>query len=308
MTLRFYDFEFNLLGVENNIIKVRWTILYNGTGTFEAHLPLTSSVAEIVTENRYIVAVQNGFSAIIVGKEFSDELVLYGRTCNWILSKRVIDGFEKTAIKPAEYAVQTALSAFSDVSNFVSENVPDSEDVEFEHGDGLLSELVVDCLKVAELGHELVFDIKNKSWVLNILKGNESELIFSEGHRNAYSTKGAFDIIDLATCGRYIENGDNGDVAKIVVKDEEKTGIYRWEARLMANNEAAAQNELAGKDEKNEITMNVQGVKFGKDYCLGDTVRVQLIKGDYRHTQKRRIKGVEIRMEQGIYTEQPIFE
>lgn len=308
MTLRLYDFEFNLLEVENNIIKAKWEIYYNQVGTFQAHLPITSRLVKIVTENRYLVAVQGEFSAIIVGIELEDELVLYGRTCNWLLTKRVSPGFDAITAYPGAYVAGIALDAFSDTENFVPGDCPDSEETELEGEEGLTSAIVSDCLMQGELGHEVVFDIKNKNWVFNILKGHDNDLVLSEGHRNAYETKCTFDIIDLATCGVYKENTDEGPVTKTVIKDPEMTGIYRWEARLGAGSETEAKAALSKLSGNNEITLNVRNLSFGKDYCLGDTVRVQVIKGDYRSTEKKRIKGVEVRIEQGVYLEKPVFE
>lgn len=308
MTLRLYDFEFNLLEAENNIIKAKWTIYYNGIGNFEIHIPITSRMVRAVTENRYMVAVYGEYSGIVVGKELADELVLYGRTCNWILSKRVSPGFGAITAHPGEYAAELALDAFFDTENFILGACPYAEQIELESREGLLSDIVADCLMRGGLGYEVVFDIKNKNWVLNILKGSENDLVLSEAHKNAYGTKGTFDIIDMATCGVYKENTDDGFVIKSVTNDPEKTGIYRWETLLSAGTKTEAEATLEKLCEKNEITLNVKNLKLNSDYRLGDMVRVQLIKGDYRSTQKKRIKGVEMRALQGVQIESPIFE
>ena len=204
--------------------------------------------------------------------------------------------------------MQVACDAFSDTENFVSGAICESNALELEHNEGYASDIITKCLGMGELGHELVFDIKNKQWVFNVLKGSENDLILSEGHRNAYSATGTFDILDLATCGTYTETTEDGSVNKKVVKYPDKTGIYRWEKRLFCDNESEATEELSKADEKTEITLSVRNVEFGKDYRLGDTVRVQIIKGNYRKTQKRKIKGVDFRTQQGVRTEQPIFE
>lgn len=308
MTLRFYDFEFNLLETENNVIKAKWAIYYNDIGTFEAHLPLTSKIVRVVAENRYLVAVQGRFSAIIVGKELRDELIIYGRTCNWLLSKRVSPAIEKLLAKPGTRAAEIALAAFGDVENFVAGDIADAAAAEFESREGLTSDIVSNCLAAGKLGHEVVFDYTNKRWVLNILRGNETDLILSEGHRNAYDAKISSDILDLATCGVYSEETEDGFVSASLPGDTEKTGIYRWEALLDGSTDAEAAVSLGKMCEKNEATLNVKGLAFGRDYALGDVVRIQVIKGEYRSTQKRRIKGVEVRMEQGICVEQPVFE
>ena len=175
MTLRLYDFEFNLLEVENNVIKAKWAVYYNGIGSFEVHLPLTSKLAKVVVDNRYLVAVWDRFSAIIVGFEMTDELVLFGRTCNWLLSKRISPGVVQTTAFPGKYAAEIALSAFSDTENFVLGSVPESQEESIEYSDGQTSKIVADCLALGGLGHEVCFDIKNKRWVLNILKGDEND-------------------------------------------------------------------------------------------------------------------------------------
>lgn len=308
MTLRLYDFEFNLLGAEQNVIKTKWSVYYNNVGTFEAHLSLNSKLVKTVMENPYMVAVQDGFSAIVVGKELGDELVLYGRTCNWLLSKRISPKRELITSVPGEYAAQVVNDAFYDTQNFVLGNIVPGNEAEFENDEGLALDIVTNCLAGAKLGHEVVFDIKNKRWVFNILEGTQNSIVLSECHKNAWNTKGTFDIIDMATCGIYKEYTDTEIVSKSIVKNPEKTGIYRWETLLFGKNKTEAGAELEKKSPKNEISLGTKGIVFGKDYQLGDKVRVQMVKGGYRTTEEKRIKGVEKYYAQGIASEQPIFE
>lgn len=305
MTLHIYDFEFNRLASENHIIQARWTLYYNEIGSFEVHLPLTSCLVETVTNNRYIVAVQGSFSAIIIGYELMDELVLYGRTCNWILTKRIAPQVEETSA-PGKYVSELVATAFSDTDIFKVSEPKESESIKLVHSAGQLSDTVMDFLRQGGLGHEVVFDIKSKKWIFNTTKGTENKIILSEGHKNAYDTRGSFDILELATCGAYYDSSDGN--LKEVVKDAEKTGIYRWQAYITADADTEAMAELETMDEKNEITAKLRGLEFGKDYAPGDTVRIQIIKGKYRNTRSVRIKGAEIRLEQGKYTQQPIFE
>ena len=161
MTLFVYDFEFNLLLAERGIISSRWVVYYNDVGTFEAHLPITSELTRIVSENRYLVVKQHGLSAIIVGKEIGDELVLYGRTCNWLLSKRITPQKTLTTVYPGDEARRMVVSAFSDVSNFATVNTLLGEQVKFECTETQTIDAVCDCLKLANLGHELCFNEKN---------------------------------------------------------------------------------------------------------------------------------------------------
>ncbi len=308
MTLFIYDFEFNLLLAETGIIKSRWVVYYNDVGTFEAHLPITSELTRIVSENQYLVVKQHGLSAIIVGKELGDELVLYGRTCNWLLSKRITPEKTLSTAYSGDMAKEMVQTAFSDVNNFTILNAPQGSKVEFECRQSITLNSVRDCLKLSNLGHELCFNEKTKVWEFSVLEGTESELILSEAHRNAYNTKISWDILDLATCGVYDKKTDSGYTSTNITGDTEKTGIYRWEATLLGETENEARINLEKLTHKNKIFMTTDGISWKKDYALGDVVRLQIIKGEYRTTEKKRVSGVEITTRQGEYSEQPIFE
>lgn len=308
MSLIFYDFEFNPLLAETKLISSKWTLYYNGIGSFEAHMPLTSEAVKLVSENRYVVAVQNGMAAIVVGAELRDELIVYGRSCNWLLSKRIFPESEAVSGTPPELAAGFVSEAFSDVDNFCVKEFSGGGEIEFESGQALLSNAVADCLAKGSYGHSVEFDAKNKKWVFEVLSGKENDLIMSEANKNASDTVFSVDILNLATCGRYWSEGENGRESVVLDGDTEKTGIYRWEAELAGSSACEAGDSLAKMTENNEITLKARRAYFGQDYSLGDIVRVQIIKGGYRTTVKKRIKGIEIWFEQGMRTEKPIFE
>lgn len=308
MTLLFYDFEFNLLLAEPKLVRSKWTVYFNGVGSFEAHLPLSSEAVRLVTDNKYLVAVQDGLSAIIVGMELKDELVIYGRTCNWLLSKRITPEFEAVTGKAGALAKGFVSTAFSDVENFVSGTIYEGDSIEFESRQATTLEVVTNCLGQEKLGHRVSFDILAKQWVFDVLKGSENDLIMSEANKNAYDTRILADILDLATCGRFYQETESGFESTVLEGDKQKTGIFRWEAELDGKTSGEAAVSLGKMAEKNEITLKARNAVFGKDYDLGDIVRVQIIKGEYRTTVKKRISGVEIRFVQGACGEQPIFE
>lgn len=303
-----YDFEFNLLCVETGIISSRWVVYYNDVGTFEAHFPITSDLTRIVSENRYLVVKQHGLSAIIVGKELGDELILYGRTCNWLLSKRITPKTALATVYSGEKAGKMVKTAFSDVDNFTVLDASDGERVSFECRQMETLDAVRYCLKLSNLGHQLSFNAETGNWEFSVLAGKESELILSEAHRNAYNTKISSDILELATCGVYDKKTSDGYTATKITKDSEKTGIYKWEAMLSGEIESEARASLEKLAEKNEISMTTNDIVWKRDYALGDVIRLQIIKGAYRTTEKKRVLGVEITTRQAEYSEKPIFE
>ena len=308
MMLYVYDFEFNLLLAEMKIIKSRWVVYYNDVGTFEAHIPLTSELVKIVSENRYLVVKQHGLTAVIVGKELGEELVLYGRTCNWLLSKRVTPKTMLSTVFSGKTAMGMVETAFSDVGNFVICDGPRGDSVSFECRQTETLNAVKNCLELSNLGHELRFNDKEKKWEFNVLQGTERELVLSEAHRNAYDTKISADILDFATCGMYDKKTTNGYTSTKISGDSEKTGIYKWEAILMGETESEASKSLEKLAEKNKVSMTTSEISWKKDYELGDIVKLKIIKGAYRMAEKKRVSGVEINTRRGEYSEQPIFE
>lgn len=308
MTLFVYDYEFNLLLAETGIIKSRWVVYYNDVGTFEVHLPITSELTKIVSENPYLVVKQHGLSAIIVGKELGDELVLYGRTCNWLLSKRITEKVDKENVYAGSVVQEMVEDAFSDVSNFTISTIHGENRVDFEYRQSKTLDAVRECLKLSNLGHELCFNEKTKNWEFNVFQGAERDLILSEAHRNAYDTKISSDILDLATCGVYNKKTSSGYTSTKITGDAEKKGIYRWETMLSGETANEAKMDLGKFAEKNKISMTTDEILWKRDYGLGDIVRLQIIKGAYKKTERKRISGVEITTRQGEYSEQPIFE
>lgn len=308
MTLFVYDFEFNLLLAENGIIMSRWAVYYNDVGTFEIHLPITSELTRIVNEETYLLVKQNGLRGIVTGLELGDELILYGRTCNWLLSKRITPQNTLSTVACGEKAAELVNAAFSDVENFSEGNTINGESAEFESREDATLNVVRDLLDLSDLGHELTFDEKEKIWQFNILSGSQSELVLSEVHKNAYDTKICSDILDLATFGKYKRKTSSGYSDESIYTDSEKTGIYRWEAILSGDTEKEAESELIKLSKKSKVYMTTSDVKWNTDYFLGDTVKLQITKGDFKTIEEKRVKGVEVTMRCGQNTEQPIFE
>lgn len=320
MDIRFYDFEFNLLYIEQEIISADWYIKYNGIGTFEGHFSANGDKLKILLENQYTVAVQGDLQAVITAKQVADgELVLYGRTVNWLLGKRVTPAFSTRTSDigtNAETIVRKIVAdAFSDVDNFI---LADEIGIDFEkhfwrnvyHP---TSEVVKDCLDNADCGHRLIFDRSKKSWVFEIYKGNDLDILISVGSKTADSQTYCDDFQDYLSEGWYEKITDGGEIGEIgewnlITLDEEKNGIYRWEGVLSGNSESEAESNLKSKNRKTVCECEVSGLVYGRDYSLGDTVRVQFELCGYKYCGKRRINGVKIWFEGDKCGEMPVFE
>ena len=88
--IRFYDFDFNLVYIISDWISLNWELKYNGVGTFELQLPPLSGIIQFLEEQEHLVAVQGDRQAIITGRRLEDDITIYGRTPNWLLTKRLV--------------------------------------------------------------------------------------------------------------------------------------------------------------------------------------------------------------------------
>ncbi len=305
--LLFYDYEFNLLSCQQKVKSVRWTLYYNDIGSFEAHLPLESEMTEIAGKNSYIVVCDGDKSAIITGVQMNSELVLYGRSCNWLLSKRIMAPQGSKTGDAGAICTNAVLSVFSDVENFAAEEWEQRGSVVFDKSDSCTAaEYVKECLDMDKLGHCVDFDVKNKRWIFKILCGKRLDLIISEANKNAHDTRLEQDILDAATCGYYEAEAD-GESRRVLYNPSEQSGIYRWEAQLTAKSAEEAVSELVAMKKCSSVSLTTRGIICGRHYCLGDTLRVQTTKGSFRTTCIKRIVGAEIRTG-AVREEYPILE
>lgn len=295
--LIFYDYEFNPLLTERHVLKSAWEIKYNGIGSFEAQLPAKSDAAALLAEHRYLVVRDEISCAVVVGYQMSDTLTIYGRTCNWILSKRIVEPTEYSG-DAAKLARGIIESEFAD-TGIVAEADISGETVSLaEETRAPASDVISKLLGRAGLGHSLEYDTENKVWRFHVLCGKERPLMISEANRNAWDMSLTEDILDYYTCAVY----DGGTVEK-----DEKTGLYRWQTDLLAKSEEEAAAKLCELRRNSELTLKLRGLEYGKDFELGDIVRVQIAAEGLRKTEKKRIAGLYAQTGDGCVYE-PIFE
>lgn len=308
--IRIYNFDFELLAIENKYTYVSWTLKYNGIGTFEARFSLSSKLVDVCLENDYLIAVQGDKQAIITGKQANDGFILYGRTPTWILSKRVTPKFTQKNGTPEAICASLVTEAFSDVENFeIKRYSGNFDEITFWRNVYNPTEKVVsECLDRIGAGHRVYIDIKNKKWIYEMLMGSDNPLVISSPNKNAYNNSYTEDCQEHCSGGWYesYSEDENGEsVWKYIESD--KTGIYKWIGVLGGDNLSEAQSSLESRRWKKEISLETKSVKYGVDYNLGDTVKVQVCFGNFKKTLSEKIKGVEIICENGNLTEQPVF-
>lgn len=303
----FYNYEFELLDIEANFFSVNWQLQFNAVGQFEAHFPLDAEIVQIAREEDFLIAVQGEKAAVITGKTAEEDFALFGRSCNWFLTQKVVSELSAEGKTVGELVCELVGAAFADVENFVCESAEELTEAASTEKEGcfLLSEIVQECLESVGAGHEMLFDAKNKRWIFRVVSGQEREWLISEDNRNLSGGELSEDVLDERNVGWY-QTEEPAVWSAIGATD--KKGFYRRECVLKATTEENAERELSLKKKKTSLTAEVHKLLYGKDYYLGDVVRVQEKKGKWLCVGKQKITGVHLWYESGEHGEQPIME
>ncbi|MBR2847512.1 MAG: hypothetical protein IKB89_05525 [Clostridia bacterium] len=327
--IRIYDFDFNLLCIENRTISSNWHLKNNGIGSFEMHFTPDSEICEVIqesfdiTKNKLIVVVQGNKQGILTGFRIKDELAVYGKTCNFLLSKRMVPNFstknldiKKDVESISRYCVE---NAFADVENFVLGDIVGFDEI--YTGDkhfwrnvyNPASEVVHDLMDIGGGGHFVLFDIKNKRWVFNTTKNEVNPMMISVQMKNAYDIENTKMVGDYCSCGWYeqqqtMEDGVRPDSVWTYIEKDEKTGIYRWEGKLAGLYESEATKELKSKKTTDDTELALRKIFFEKDFRLGDIIKLQYKFGKYERTISKIIDGVYLTFEHNNISEKPVFK
>lgn len=209
--IRIYDFSFRLLHIEHNIQSAYWIHKYNGIGTFEGTFRLSGALAQVLFTNRYLFLTQGDQQAIITGKVADTQIKIYGKTPNWILSRRTLAPFKTDETTGENYddVVQYALkTGFSDIfdTDFTYENLSGVENHSrhfWRNVRNPVSEVVRERLDEVGLGHRVVLDFQEKKWKFQIYQGEKRAEILSEENRNLKEVSLKEDLQDFYTGGYY---------------------------------------------------------------------------------------------------------
>ncbi|MBQ8525955.1 MAG: hypothetical protein IJ460_04485 [Clostridia bacterium] len=230
--IRFYNFDFELLHVENKFISSSWTLYYNDIGNLEAHFDVNSDTLPVVMDNNYLIAVQGKFYAVITGKKIGDDLTIYGRSCNWLFTKRTVAPFALQTVHDYTFVDNMVTQAYSDSKYPVNCTLSGGSAIDIERTDRCtLFELIKESLSVKNRGHKFVPDFANKKWLFSAYSGNSNSLVISLKNRNAYEVTQESDLLDECCTGWYhrtMENGGewNANSNRIVENGEETERIY----------------------------------------------------------------------------------
>lgn len=340
--IRIYDFNFKLLLIISDVISSCWSIKYNGIGTYEGHFRLNDRASDIILKNPYLIITEGENQAVCTGKIAEKELLVAGRTVNWLLSKRVMPPFKTKEIFGEAFKDPKTIIDYILNKRFISppeigedglfsEDTADSRKavenfVIYPYsGAGVLNrhfwrnsansveEIVHDLCELMDSGHTLIFNPITKTWDFKILCGTERNLIIYEQNRNFYNVTYTEDIENYASGGWYEQGSDTSsedegeNIWKYTGFDDGYSGMMYWETVLSGTGLSEAQSALSSKKREYNIQGTIYRLKYKKDYDLGDIVNVIVQFGDFHKKMRYKITGVNIWYNEGSAGEEPIF-
>lgn len=210
----FYDFDFNRLGDFPEFSSFNLEKKYLGYGSAELHYSLKNhEIIELLEENPYVFFVAGDMSAVVTGWRVDEDIAVFGRTPEWLLTKRGVRAFEKTGKTAEEIAREAVIDSASD---FVTLGELANVETKMDYLTDkvrVLYDVVCEVLKTQGLGFRLDLDIENKQFVFSVYEGKESLCLVSVSNRTAYDMKYTAEKQDMVTNSGWYEQKytDMGD-------------------------------------------------------------------------------------------------
>ncbi len=205
MDVVFYDFDFGCRGIFPRPVSVNIEKKYCGYGNAELHFAIDETeVIELLDSCEYLFFAADGHTAIVTGWQIGEDIAVYGRTPEWLLTKRGIKAFERsseTAEDIARYAVGSAedfvalgsRAAVGSAMEFSTEGVRSIYDV------------VCEVLSTQKLGFEVCPDVNAGRFVFRVYEGELSLCLLSASNRTAYDMKYSVERQDAVTNSGWYE-------------------------------------------------------------------------------------------------------
>lgn len=209
MILTLFDFEGNNLGYTDKIISSYRDEKFNDIGFSEFHINKDDPVADIILQNKYLIAEQDGvFQDIVVGSCFGEDFTIYCRSLNWLLSKMIIPPLSPSGT--LSYVIEYFLSS-SYGCEILKGHIPSDEDDDAEMSFSttramLFSEAIKSFLSDNRLGHKVRFSHEDNCFYLDIIRGNNLDLYISDGDCTLDTLSIDDDILDVAQSVCYLHS------------------------------------------------------------------------------------------------------
>ena len=307
----FYDFDFGIKGVFPKHISLNITKKYAGYGTFEVHFSRKeTSLIDILSSEEYLLVDCEHGQAVVTGWRIDEDIAVFGKTPEWLMTKRVISDFSRLSEKSEKIAYSAVTDGMGDfVENSAEKGIGETRDYEIS-APKTVYDVVCEALEGEKTGFRLYADFDEKAFRFEVYKGDETDVIFSETLKNAQRMNYTKEMENRATGGVWFEKTETDGTRKWVKTDDgENSGARRWNAILKGiKTDCEAESEVKKLAPSEQIECKVRRLEFEKDYRLGDVVTLQFEYEGLRKVLKRRICAVEISSDGGELGFIPILE
>lgn len=204
MDVRFYDSDFSRLGDFPRPLSVNIQEVYCGYGMAEVHFSLNETeVFDILENNDIVMLCADGHWAVVTGWQLGEDIALYGRTLQWLLTKRVAPTYSYADVAPEDAAINVVQSADDFVEAAESSHLGEKGSFESENP-VTLYDGVCKILKPAGLGFRVEPDLAEKRLVFRVYEGEMRECLLSPSMRSACGMEYTVEKQDaVSDCGWY---------------------------------------------------------------------------------------------------------
>lgn len=202
----FYDFDFNLIADVPRIISFNIEKHYCGFGTAELHFSLAAEdVIAMLENNPYVFFVAGTYFAVVTGWQIGEDIAVFGRTPEWLLTKRGIQPISHSDTAVGTIVCDAVSSAAGDFlavgkNSFVGEAMDYSTDKV-----RVLYDVICEVLKTQNLGFKVTPDVDNKQFVFEVYSGAKVPALVSQSNRTAYDMTYTVEKQDMATQSGWYE-------------------------------------------------------------------------------------------------------
>ena len=311
----FYSFDFVKKVERARCISVNWTLCYSAYGTFELHLPLTDTeMIKLLDEEDYLICTQAGRQAVITGWRLDEDIAVFGKTPEWLMTKRCTEPMSRTSESSeatARYAVSSAMGDFVTLGTLAGEGTVGDYSTDRVR---TVYDIVKEVLSGDRLGFRLYADFDSEGFVFEVYKGEERTVILSQSNKTAHGMSYTKEMQDKVTGGAWYEKKTTDSTGEettewVQTDGGTETGARKWNCVLSGiKTEDEAEGEVKTLKTNESIECGVRRLVYGTDYALGDRVRVQFEAENFKKTLYRYVTGVEIYFDTDGCGVRPILE
>ncbi|MDO4618444.1 MAG: hypothetical protein Q4B31_02860 [Clostridia bacterium] len=325
--IRLYDFNYNLIAECEHSLFSEWDLKLNGIGSFEGRFSINTEFSKEILSHKFLIITEEENQAVIVSKRISDIVTVYGKTPEWLLSKRMVLPFKTSEIfsgefkTPEEILIYLLNKAYKEPKKitdtgeeeaYINQNAVCNDFIIPEpcydkkltrhfwrNTVNPLSDVICDLCDLMDAGYKLKFEPENRCWRFELVFPKEKNTIFSKSLKNCFDMTFKDSLLDFSGGGYFeiysSDETEESSYAYIEDIESQGEGMLYWERSfLSASGRSEAENMLLKSKSDETVNFELLGLNYGIDYNLGDVFGVQFEAGDYKNATKRKVIGVSI--------------